>query len=104
MNQTGFLDEMRSNRPVDDTQYYTHLCRLTRKQKPQGKRHAQHPLAQGLTRQHLINQQRRTLNHTPRATTRAKAPPFATKRNRLLRVAALTTDSQESVFQPATAQ
>ena len=78
VGQSGFLDEMRGDRSVDDPEHRSDLGRLARQQEPQGERHAQHPLSQGLTRQHLINQQRRALDHPPRAAARAKAPPFVT--------------------------
>jgi len=44
--QPVFPDEMCGDRPVDDPEHCSDLGRLARQQKPQGERHAQHPLAQ----------------------------------------------------------
>ena len=46
-------------------------------QEMQLKGKAEHPLAQGLFRQHLVDQQRRAFGHTPCAATRTEAAMFA---------------------------
>jgi len=94
-----FLDQMRSDDPVDDAQHMTHDLGPAGEQEAQGIRKTEHPLTHGLFGQHFVVQQGRALGHAPRPAARAKTTAFAAERNQMLDVAALATYPQEAMLQ-----
>jgi len=86
---------------IDDAEYLTHDPGAGGEQEPQRERDAQHPLAHGLMRQHLVYQQGRALGHAPGAATWAEATALATEGHELLGMAARTAHAQEAMLQAA---
>jgi len=76
VRQSGFPDQMRRDRPVDDAQHLAHDLRGARKQKPQCKRHTQHPLPHGLAGQHFIDQEGRFWPRLCENSRRLNRPPM----------------------------
>jgi len=62
------------------------------------KREAEYPLAHGLFRQHLIDQQGGTLRHAPRPATGAEAAPLAAEGHKVFGMAGLATYPQKAVL------
>jgi hypothetical protein len=83
---------------VDNTQRLAHDFRLAGKQKPERKRHAEHPLAHGLMGQYFFNQQGGTFCHTTCPATGAEAAALATEGDQMLRMAGVTLDSQKTML------
>ena len=96
-----FLDQMRGNHAVDDAQHQPHDLGLAGKQKAQWKRETQHPLAHGLLRQYLVDQQRRTFGHPTRPATGTKSTALTAEGNQAHGVTRLAAHPQKAVFQPA---
>ena len=63
---------------------------------------AQHPLAYGLFRQNLIDQQRGAFRHTSGSATGAESSPLAAERDQVFMMTVGTLHPQESVLQPST--
>jgi len=90
MRQSGLLDQVRSNHPVNDAEHLAHDRRAAGEQETQWKRKTQHPLAHRLFRENLIHQQRGTFCHTACPTAGTETAPFARKRNQMLSVTGIT--------------
>ena len=102
--KTRFLDKVRGDDAVDEAQHLAHDLGAGGEQEPQREREAQHPLAHGLMRQHLVYQQGRALGHAPGAAAWAEATALTTEGHELLGMAVRTAHAQEAVFQTATLQ
>jgi hypothetical protein len=85
--------------PVNDPQHTPHQLRAAGEQETQLKWKAQHPLANGLFRQNLIDQLCGTFGHASRTTTGAESAPLATERDQVFTMAFFTLHPQEPVFQ-----
>jgi len=79
-------------------------CVIPRQQIAQPVRHAQHPLAHGHLRKHLVDQARGALGHAPAATARAEAPTLARERHQPLEHAVGAAQAREPVDQHAARQ
>lgn len=98
--EPGLLDQVGGHRAIDDLQHFAHHGGLLGKQKTQFVGETQHPLPDGLFRQHFINQQGGGLRHSPSTATRAEPPPFATESNQAFMLAIFAAHPQESVIKP----
>ena len=87
--KSRLLDQVRGNAAIHDAEHFAHDCRTTGKQEPQRVRETQHPLAHRLCGKHLIDQQRRTLRHTPGTAAGTEASSLAAKRYEALGVTSL---------------
>lgn len=65
------------------------------------KRETQHPLAHGLLRQYLVDQQHRTFGHPTRPATGTKSTALTAEGDQALGVTRLAAHPQKAVFQPA---
>ena len=69
----AFLDQVRGDDPIHNTEYLFHDRWLSGEQESQRIRKAQHPLTHRLLRNDSIDQQRGAFRHTPRPAARTKA-------------------------------
>ncbi len=100
VGEARLADEMSGDAAVDDTEHARERARVAGEQKAQREGQAQHPLAQGLVlRQHLLDEQRGTLGHAPRAAARAEAAALAAEGDESLSLAALATHAQKAVLE-----
>jgi len=100
--ESRFFNQVRGSATVNNAKHPTHDPWTTAKQKAQRVREAQHPLAQGLFGKNLIDQQGRTLGHSPGTATGTEAPPLAAERQKVLGVTRFAPDSQKTMFESAT--
>lgn len=82
--EARLADEITRDAAVDDAEHAREGARVAGEQKAQREGQAQHPLAQGLVlRQHLLEEQRGTLCHAPRAAAGAEAAALAAETSML---------------------
>ena len=89
-----FLDQMRSDDPVNGAQHTPHDLGPTGEQETQLERETQYPLAYGLLGQHFVDPQGRALHHAPCPAAGAETSPFTAKGNPMLCMAGVTTHPQ----------
>ena len=99
--ETGLADQVRGEAAMDDAEHRAHGRRLLGEQEPKRPGHAQHPLAHGLGREDLVDEERGALGHTPCATARTEATALAAEGNEVLGAAAVAGDAQETVLEPS---
>jgi hypothetical protein len=95
---------VRADSAVDDGQHTSHAAEETGKKKSQRISDAQHPPAQRLAWQDLVNQLRFGLGHAPGIPPAAESAFFAAEGDQLIRVALLAAHTQEALLQTATGQ
>jgi hypothetical protein len=89
---------------VGDLERHAHCLRIAREQITKRKRYAEHPLAHRYLWQHLVDQERRTFGHAPRAAARTEAAPFAAEGDEFLGMTSIAADAQKPMLQPPTLQ
>ena len=68
-------------------------------QEAQRKRNTQHRLAHRLFRKHLVDRQRRALDHAPRTAARAEAAAFTAERDQVLGMTGAAANSKKTVLE-----
>src|SRR5690606_22401248 len=102
--QAGLADQMPRDRAIDDAEHLRHDLGPGREQIAQRKWQRQHPLADRLSRQDFVHEQRGRLGHPPSAAARTEAAALAAERNQLLSLTRLALDAQKPVLESATLQ
>jgi len=97
--ETGLVDQMHGETPMDDAEHLAHDRRLVGEEEPKRPWHAQHPLAHRLLGEDLVDEERGALGHAPRAAARAEAAALAAEGDEVLGAAAVTGDAKEAVLE-----
>jgi hypothetical protein len=102
--ESGLVDQVCRDRPVNDAQHLAHGLGVGGKQVTQGKGKADDPLAKRDIGKYIIREQSSTLGHAARATAGAESALLAGKRNKPLEVAFVAAHPEKAVFEATALQ
>ena len=99
--QPCLADQVPGNRPVDDPEYLRDELGPCRQQVAQREGQRQHPLANGLFREHVVDQECRRLRHPPGAAAGAEPAALTGECHEFLGLAGVALDAQKAVLEQA---